>query len=131
MTAVPVPGPVPDGSHPSSLRVASRSATVAVVVCRVEGEADHETRHLLDEALAEAVAAAPALLVVDVAPLTFCDSACLNALLQAHHDAEAVGVWLVLVGAGPQLQRLLEVTGAGEILTLRSQVRVARPPHPA
>ncbi|MFF3071901.1 STAS domain-containing protein [Kitasatospora sp. NPDC057904] len=48
---------------------------VRASVCRVAGEADHETRPALDEALAEAVAAGPDLLVVDVAPLTFCDSA--------------------------------------------------------
>ncbi|AUY53728.1 STAS domain-containing protein, partial [Streptomyces sp. CB01881] len=75
------------------LQVTSREATMTTVVCRVEGEADHDTRHLLDAALAKAVADAPAMLIIDLAPLTFCDSTCLNSLLQAHHDAEAAGVW--------------------------------------
>ncbi|MGW6915862.1 STAS domain-containing protein [Kitasatospora sp. NPDC054939] len=92
------------------------------VVCRMEGEADHEGRLALERALSEAVAARPTLLVVDLGPLTFADSACLNALLHTHHEAEEAGVWLVLAGPGPQLQRLLSVTGTDEVFTVRSSL---------
>ncbi|WP_162871791.1 STAS domain-containing protein [Kitasatospora cineracea] len=104
---------------------ADTSLTAAVL--HLTGEADHDARDLLEAALAEAVAAGPAPPLVGLAPLTFCDSACLNALLQAHTDAEAAEVWMVLVGAGPQLLHLPTVTGADEVLTVRPHLRATRP----
>ncbi|WP_307806348.1 STAS domain-containing protein [Streptomyces sp. FH025] len=103
----------------------ARDRSVRAVVCQVAGEADHETRAALDEALANAVAAGPDLLVVDLAPLTFCDSACLNALLQARENAEAAGVWLVLAGPGPQIRRLLAITGTDQVFTVRPSLHAA------
>ncbi|MEU6237499.1 STAS domain-containing protein [Kitasatospora sp. NPDC047058] len=111
------------------MQFTSREATLTAVVCRVEGEADHDTMHILDAALAKAVADAPAMLIIDLAPLTFCDSACLNSLLRAHHTAEAAGVWLILVGASPQLLHLLALTGTDEVFTLRPHLRATRPPR--
>ncbi|WP_045693298.1 STAS domain-containing protein [Streptomyces rubellomurinus] len=115
------------------LRVTARERAVRALVCRLAGEADHETRAALDEALAEAVAAGPDLLVVDLAPLTFCDSSCLNALLRAREDAEAAGVWLVLAGPGPQIRRLLAITGTDQVFTVRASLQaavgVSRLPH--
>ncbi|MGW2256134.1 STAS domain-containing protein [Kitasatospora sp. NPDC001660] len=96
----------------SVLQVASRDLTVPVRVCRVEGEVDRDTRPALDDALGKAVAGGPALLVVDLGPITFCDSACLNSLLVARKDAEEAGVWLVLTGLGPQV-RLLQPADGG------------------
>ncbi|MFF2950446.1 STAS domain-containing protein [Kitasatospora sp. NPDC057965] len=115
------------GPHSPSLRITTRDTAVSAVVCRLDGEADQDTRHELDVALAKAVAEGPVMLLVDLAPLSFCDSACLNALLTAQHDAEEAGVWLVLVGAGPRLRRLLEITGADRMFTLRPELRVTRP----
>ncbi|MFD0275566.1 STAS domain-containing protein [Kitasatospora sp. NPDC127111] len=128
----PTPGAHPEPGQPTRarLQVTTQAAAIPAVVCRVAGEPDQDNRHLLDEALAKAVADAPAMLIVDLAALTFCDSACLNALLQARHDAEAAGVWLVLSGAGPQLLRLLAITGADEIFTLRVHVRTTAVPRP-
>ncbi|WP_406193524.1 STAS domain-containing protein [Kitasatospora sp. NBC_01560] len=108
-----------DGPSGSSLRTVTSERAVRTVVCRIEGEADHETREAPEATPAACVAAEPALLVVDLAPLAFADSACLNALLRAHRDAEAAGVWFVVAGPGPQLQRLLEITGAAEVFTIR------------
>ncbi|AUG81759.1 hypothetical protein CFP65_7163 [Kitasatospora sp. MMS16-BH015] len=119
----------PDG--PQRLATSSHQAAVPAIVCRVEGEADHTTSPLLQDALAKAIADSPAVLVVDLAALTFCDSACLNTLLRAHHDAQAADVWLILSGPGPQLLRLLSITGTDQVLTIQPHVRTTPHPHPA
>ncbi|MEE1828530.1 STAS domain-containing protein [Streptomyces sp. BE20] len=115
----------PTASHPDAggaggarLRVTTSEHAVKTLVCRIEGEVDHESRHVLDESLSSAVAAGPVLLVVDLAPLTFVDSACLNALLRIRQEAEEAGTRLVLAGPGPQMQRLLAVTGTDEVFTV-------------
>ncbi|MBP0450572.1 STAS domain-containing protein [Kitasatospora sp. RG8] len=127
MSATSGPQPEPGQQTQAPLQVTSHAAAITAVVCRVSGESDHDNRRLLDEALAKAIADAPAMLIVDLVALTFCDSACLNALLQARHDAETAGVWLVLSGAGPQLLRLLAITGTDEIFTLRTHIRTTVP----
>ncbi|AUG75380.1 hypothetical protein CFP65_0414 [Kitasatospora sp. MMS16-BH015] len=114
----------------SPLTVSSNSAAVPTQVCRLDGEPDRSTRCLLRAALAEAVADVPAMLVVELSGLTGCDSACLNALLDAHHAAEAAGTWLVLSGAGPQLLHLLAITGTDEVFTVRAHVRTSAPQLP-
>ncbi|MFD8782524.1 STAS domain-containing protein [Kitasatospora sp. NPDC059599] len=67
----------------------------------------------------------PSRLVVGLSGLGFCDSVCLNALLGALAAARAVGVELLLAAPGAQARRLLEVTGADEVFTVRPSVRAA------
>ncbi|MEU3498775.1 STAS domain-containing protein [Kitasatospora cineracea] len=114
----------------TSFEAVRADTSLTAAVLHLTGEADHDARDLLEAALAEAVAAGPAPPLVGLAPLTFCGSACLNALLQAHADAEAAEVWMVLVGAGPQLLHLPTVTGADEVLTVRPHLPVTRPSPP-
>ncbi|MFE6746497.1 STAS domain-containing protein [Kitasatospora purpeofusca] len=130
MSATPGALPEPGGRPREPLGIASHRAVTTTVVCRVTGGVDHEHRRLLDETLAKAITDAPALLVVDLAALTFCDSTCLNALLRARNDAEAAGVWMVLSGVGPQLLRLLEITGTVELFTRRAHLRTAATSEP-
>ncbi|MER7467402.1 STAS domain-containing protein [Streptomyces sp. NPDC097981] len=84
------------------------------VTIRPTGEIDIDTApalHLaLSEALAHASAAKP--VAVDCSGLTFCDSSALNALLAARRAAQEAGTVIRLAAPGPQLQRLLEMTGA-------------------
>lgn len=111
--------------------VTAERVGVTVAVLHLTGEADHDARHALDVAFDNALAEEPDILLVDLAPLTFCDSSCLNTLLRAHAAAEAAGIWMVLVGAGPQLLHLLAVTGTDEVFTVRSHLRATRPEHAA
>ena len=53
----------------------------------------------------------PAVLLVDMAETTFCDSAGVNALVRAHQRATANGAELRLVVAAPGVQRVLAITG--------------------
>ncbi|MGW6915622.1 STAS domain-containing protein [Kitasatospora sp. NPDC054939] len=67
----------------------------------------------------------PPLIVVDLGRLGFCDSAALNVLLQARLAVRAVGVDLVLAAPPPQMVRLLDLTGTGEVFTVRGSVAAA------
>jgi len=58
--------------------------------------------------------------VVDVAGLEFADSSFLNLLLRTHRATS-----LCLVSPAPQLRRVLEITGADEVLEIRATVEDA------
>ncbi|GGS58999.1 hypothetical protein GCM10010206_21150 [Streptomyces cinerochromogenes] len=54
--------------------------------------------------------------------MTFCDSAGLGALLAAQRLAKARDTVLALACAPPTLRRILELTGADQVLTLYGTV---------
>ncbi|MFJ8443555.1 STAS domain-containing protein [Kitasatospora griseola] len=113
--------------HPAvgaPLTVALRRPPGALVV-RPEGELDHDSVGPLREALERAVAVPPGRLVVDCGGLDFCDSTGLSLLLRAHAAAEQAGVPLLLADPGPVVPRMLEITGADEVLTVRATVEEA------
>ncbi|MEU6669097.1 STAS domain-containing protein [Streptomyces sp. NPDC046727] len=58
--------------------------------------------------------------VMDASGLTFADSTVLNLLLRVHQATE-----LRVAGPAPQLQRLLELTGADEVVDVRATVEEA------
>ncbi|MFJ3637603.1 STAS domain-containing protein [Streptomyces sp. NPDC090112] len=85
---------------------------VWVVVC--SGEFDLDTTGKLAAACDGEVGDAR-LLVLDVTGVTFADSSFLNVLIRLHNSRS-----LVLAGPLPhQLERLLEMTGALALLTIR------------
>ncbi|MFD9124040.1 STAS domain-containing protein [Kitasatospora sp. NPDC059571] len=112
-----------------ALRITPRETPIPSLIIRLEGEVTQDERAVLEQALEEAVAAGPALLVVDLTPLVFCSSACLNALLRARLAAEEAGVWLVLAGPGPQLRQLLDITGTDRVFTVRPSLQAVIGPH--
>ena len=57
-------------------------------------------------------------LVVDVARVTFIDSAGLRELIAAHRRHTAHGSRIVLVGADPKVRRLMTITGLDVILPM-------------
>lgn len=107
------------------LRITSAALPGTAVIVRIEGEVDQEDRHKLDNALLRAVRDRPPRLVVDLTGLTLCYSVCLNALLAARLHARAAGVEMVLAAPPPQTMRVLEITGADEVFTIRATVRAA------
>ncbi|MFZ3471787.1 STAS domain-containing protein [Streptomyces sp. 4.24] len=68
--------------------------------------------HADADAPADAHASPAKAVVVDCSRLTFCDSSALNALLTARRAAQEAGTAIRLAAPGPQLLRLLELTGA-------------------
>jgi anti-sigma B factor antagonist len=58
----------------------------------------------------------PAMLIVDMAQTTFCDSAGVNALVRAHKRASANGTEIRLVVASPGVRRVLAITGVDRLI---------------
>lgn len=58
----------------------------------------------------------PAVLIVDMAETTFCDSAGVNALVRAHKRATANGAEIRLVVTSPGVQRVLDITGMDRLI---------------
>ncbi|MFE9427423.1 STAS domain-containing protein [Kitasatospora sp. NPDC006697] len=104
------------------LRIATRRGSGATVVA-LAGEVDQDQRELLRTHLAGALDVESSCLVLDLAELRFCDSSGLNAFLQTRLEAEARGVALVLANPTPHVRRLLELTGAEQVFTIRSGAR--------
>ncbi|WP_405979888.1 STAS domain-containing protein [Streptomyces sp. NBC_00158] len=104
-------GQLPQDAGGSGIAVEVLDHAVAI---RPTGEIDIDTAPALHRALSEALAhASPAKPVaVDCSALTFCDSSGLNVLLTARRTAQGTGTVIRLAAPSPQLQRLLEITGA-------------------
>ncbi|MCC0100435.1 STAS domain-containing protein [Streptomyces flavotricini] len=114
------------GGNGIAVEVQDRAVTV-----RPAGEIDIETAPALQLALIEALThASPTRPVaVDCSLLTFCDSSGLNALLTARRAAQETGTVIRLAAPNPQLQRLLEVTGALSLFPVEQDPpTVGRPP---
>ncbi len=60
----------------------------------------------------------PAVLIVDMAETTFCDSAGVNALVRAHRRASANGAEIRLVVASLGVQRVLDITGLDRLISV-------------
>ncbi|QKW17864.1 STAS domain-containing protein [Kitasatospora sp. NA04385] len=99
-----------------------------MIVCT--GELDVHTAPHLDRQLgwALAIRPAPAILLVDLQEVSFMDSTGLNSLLTARREADRHGVLLALAHPGPQVTRLLELTGTAALFPLSP--RPPRPQHP-
>ncbi|MER5811825.1 STAS domain-containing protein [Streptomyces sp. NPDC002033] len=93
---------------------ADRSVTLAL-----EGDLDHETYHLLLEAVDRELGTRPdvRILRLDCTGLLVCDSMGLSALLMVRRRTHAAGVALHLDGRQPPLERVLALTGTLEHLT--------------
>ncbi|MFD5619247.1 STAS domain-containing protein [Streptomyces yangpuensis] len=88
-------------------------------VVRPVGEIDIDTAPSLSRALTHALAFVAAAradrIVTDCSHITFCDSSGLNALISARLQAVEAGATIHLANPAPQLQRLLQMTGAAPL----------------
>ena len=64
----------------------------------------------------------PAVLIVDMAETTFCDSAGVNALVRAHRRATANGAEIRVVVASLGVQRVLAITGVDRLISVYPSV---------
>ncbi|MEU5217037.1 STAS domain-containing protein [Streptomyces sp. NPDC020807] len=101
------------------------SSIVAVVVepgplrslARVYGEIDLDDADGLRRDLAAALDSSREGLDVDLSGVIFCDSQGLHLLVDLHHRALGAGKSLVLTALSRPVARLVDVTGAREVLT--------------
>lgn len=87
-------------------------------VLRLRGELDASNRDHLRGAISSALENHPPLLVVDLSGLGFMDCAGLSVLAWAHKCLAGCGRHLVITGAEPAVQRLLQLTGLDMYLCL-------------
>jgi anti-sigma B factor antagonist len=100
------------------LVVTAEAAGNAVRV-RLAGELDMSTApELLTRILALAADGSPRV-VVDLAALTFCDSAGLTVFVRGDRRCAEAGGWLRLTGAHGQVARVIDISGVGDALGYR------------
>ena len=85
----------------------------------LSGEVDPYTTEQLDAAIDEALATDPRL-VLDLAGVTFIDSAGLRSLIRAQRAAESTAGSLVLRAPRSSTLRVLEITGLTDELTVEA-----------
>jgi anti-sigma B factor antagonist len=90
-----------------------RSAVIAV-----SGELDLASGPELESELSRISGPATELLVIDLRSLDFMDSTGLSILLQTHQRLTAEGCLLGLVRGTAQVQRLFDLTGVSDRITL-------------
>jgi len=78
----------------------------------LSGELDHHGASLLRETIDERIsAAAPAVLILDFASVTFMDSSGIGLILGRHKLVSAMGGIVVVQNAPPNIKRTLAVAG--------------------
>jgi anti-sigma B factor antagonist len=102
-------------STQENFRVEVRNEDRAVVFA-VEGELDLASSPTLEQELERVRDADVDLLIVDLRELRFMDSTGLHALVKANKRAGEAGQRFAVVKGGAQIQRLLSLTGVGELL---------------
>lgn len=94
---------------------ASQPPPPLAVLVTLPAEIDISNDGLVEDELTSALGDGLAVLVADGSRTTFCASAGMSALIRAHHQAQAAGTQL-RVAASPAVRRILELTGADQVL---------------
>lgn len=110
----------------SNFNVERRDDPEAVVIA-VSGELDLASSPALEQELEREAGSTARLLVVDLRRLEFMDSTGLSVLVRAHQRAAEAERRFVVVKGPPQVQRLLDLTGVAERLTLVDSPEGLRP----
>jgi anti-sigma B factor antagonist len=95
-------------------------------VVPLPAEIDVANIGLVGAALATALASAPTVLIADGTKTAFCDCAGVATLIRAHHQAVTAGVQLRLVITSSAVRRVLELTGADQVLLACPSLAVAQ-----
>jgi anti-sigma B factor antagonist len=111
----PAPKTGPAAAQPGTAKKAAPHHRLRLVVITLPREMDAINAGQVHDTLAPALDGATAVLVADATGTAFCDCAGARALLRAHYRAAAAGTQLRLA-ASPVLRRILELTGAGQVL---------------
>ena len=110
---------------PRAYAIERRAAPDGLVLLALAGEFDLAAAPAARDRFREVAAEHPRAVVVDLAEVTFMDSSALRELLRAHGELEAEGVAFVLASAPAQVERVLELTRARELLTVAATVAEA------
>jgi anti-sigma B factor antagonist len=89
-----------------------------VITLTVLGELDLVSSPTLAEELDRAIGSDAAVIVLDLRRLSFMDSTGLHVLVKAHQRAQEGGRRFVMTKGGDQVQRVLDLTGITELVTI-------------
>jgi anti-sigma B factor antagonist len=95
---------------------ASVSAADAYSLVTLAGESDMKTRETLRKALTQAAVQPARHLIVDLSELEFIDSAAMHELMEVRASFGGAGGQLSLVAPQPLVARVLNLTGADQIV---------------
>jgi anti-anti-sigma factor len=102
---------------PSDFRVETQT-TGRTATLTLSGELDLLSSPMLEQELERALDSGAELVVVDLRQLAFMDSTGLHVVIAAQQRLHEAGRRFALVRGGVQVQRLFELTGLGQILTI-------------
>jgi anti-sigma B factor antagonist len=122
--AVRCPWLLPERGGPDLLTF-SVSAREGYTLVSLGGEGDVAVRERLHAALAPQVTAGAPHLVVDLARLSFIDCSCLHVLGLMSRMAQEAGGTLGLAAPQPLVARLMELSGAGQVMRVHDSVAEA------
>jgi anti-anti-sigma factor len=94
-----------------------QSADSAIVLA-ASGELDLRSTPQLEERLEQALDGGSELVILDLRQIEFMDSTGLRVLLSTHQRARERGKRFGLVRGAEQVERVLRLTGVGELLTV-------------
>ncbi len=92
-------------------------------VITLPAEIDATNAEQIRQALESAASHDAAVLIIDMSQTTFCDSAGVNAIIAAHHQATAAGTQLRLVA--PPLMRILTLVGVDQLVPIYPTLEAA------
>jgi anti-sigma B factor antagonist len=104
-----------ESSQVALLRVDARHEGAEATIT-VEGELDHSTVEQFRTCILEVLDTKPRSITIDAHGVTYTDSSGLSALLRAHGRAFVDQVAFRIRDPSPQLRRLVETTGTGDLL---------------
>jgi anti-sigma B factor antagonist len=107
----------PDGDMQTDFRIETETTARAVTLA-LSGELDLLSSPVLDEALERAFESAAELFIIDLRRLEFMDSTGLHRLVGAQQRVAQAGRRFALVRGPEQVQRLFDLTGIAELLTI-------------
>jgi anti-sigma B factor antagonist len=102
--------------HEPAAQVLARSLGRGQAVVTVSGRVDERAADALRDAFAALTAPGLCELVVDLSAATELDSIALGSIAHGAKRAASVGGRLRVAGAGPELERLLRITGLQRVL---------------
>ena len=106
--------------HSYPVRWSGRQAVVTL-----PDEIDMTNAGQVRDVLARSLEDGAAVLVADMTAATFCAAEGVRVLLRAHAWARAAGAQLRVVVASPAVRRVLDLTGAGQVLQVYPSLQAA------
>ena len=121
----------PPEGRPAFTTTARDTSTGPVI--EIAGELDLDSAPVLHAVLHRALTTSPppAILVVDLAGVTFCDSTGLNALLRTRTEAQRKGVAFHLARPTDIVARFPTITGTDQVFFIDQDVPATVPHTPA